>query len=65
MFIPKGQSDTEKHYTQIEKADLAATWACEKLSSNLLGLRFWLETDHKSLVPVLSTKALDELPREY
>ena len=28
----------------------------------LLGLKFKLETDHKPLVPLLSTKALDELP---
>lgn len=41
---------------------MAATWACEHLSSYLLGLEFRLETDHKPLVPLLSTKVLDELP---
>ena len=55
-------SDTEKHYAQIEKEALAATLACERLSSYLIGLKFRLETDHKPLVPLLSTKALDELP---
>ncbi|XP_061906727.1 uncharacterized protein K02A2.6-like isoform X2 [Entelurus aequoreus] len=62
IFISRGMSDTERHYAQIEKEALAATWACERLSSYLLGLKFRLETDHKPLVPLLSTKALDELP---
>ncbi len=52
----------EKHYTQIEKEALAVTWACKRLSSYLLGLKFTLETDHKPLVSLLSTKALDQLP---
>lgn len=55
-------SETEKHYAQIEKEALAAMWACERLSSYLLGLMFTLEMDHKLLVSLLSTKALDQLP---
>ncbi len=31
-------------------------------SSYLLGLKFTLETDHKLLVSLLSTKKLDQLP---
>ena len=62
VFISRGLSDAEKHCAQIEKEALAVTWACERLSSYLLGLTFRLETDHKPLVPILSTKALDELP---
>ena len=63
MFISRGMSDAEKHYAQIEKEALAATWACERLSSYLMGLKFRLETDHKPLVPLLSTKALNKLPQ--
>ncbi|KAJ8336269.1 hypothetical protein SKAU_G00396120 [Synaphobranchus kaupii] len=55
-------TEAGKHYAQIKKEALAATWACERLSSYLLGLKFKLETDHKPLVPLLSTKPLDELP---
>lgn len=38
------------------------TRACDRLSSYLLGLKFTLETDHKLLVSLLSTKKLDQLP---
>ena len=62
MFISRGLSDAEKHYAQIEKEALAVTWACERLQPYLLGMRFTLETDHKPLLPLLSTKALDALP---
>lgn len=62
VFISRSMSSAEKNYAQIEKEALAATWTCERLSSYLLGLKFRLETDHKPLVPLLSHKALDELP---
>ncbi|KAL6482216.1 hypothetical protein MHYP_G00102960 [Metynnis hypsauchen] len=62
VFISRGLTDAEKHYAQIEKEALAVTWACERLSPYLLGLQFKIETDHKPLVPLLSSKALDELP---
>ena len=55
-------TDTEQRYMQIEKEASAATWACEKFSSYVLGMKFTLETDHKPLVPLLSTKQLDTLP---
>ncbi|KAI3363926.1 hypothetical protein L3Q82_001529 [Scortum barcoo] len=62
MFISRGLSKAEKHYAQIEKEALAVTWACKPLTPYLQGLKFKLETGHKPLVPLLSTKALDELP---
>ena len=55
-------SPTEQRYAQIEKEALAFTWACERLSANLIGLIFHIETDYKPLVPLFSTKRLDELP---
>uniref|UniRef100_A0A3B3HLM4 Gypsy retrotransposon integrase-like protein 1 n=1 Tax=Oryzias latipes TaxID=8090 RepID=A0A3B3HLM4_ORYLA len=61
VFISRGLTPAEKHYAQIEKEALAVTWACERLAPYIHGLRVRLETDHKPLVPLLSTKALDEL----
>ena len=61
-YTSRSLSDTEKCYTQIEKEALALTWACEKFSTYLLGRRCAVETDHKLLVPLLSSKHLDDLP---
>ena len=55
-------TETERRYTQIEKEALSLTWAAEKFSMYLLGRSFHMETDHKPLVPLLSTKSLDTLP---
>ena len=38
------------------------TWVCEHFQDYLVGLCFQIETDHKQLMPLLSTKALDQLP---
>ena len=56
------QPDGEKRYAQIEKEALAFTWGCERFSDYLLGLTFHIQTDHKPLVPLFSSKNLDELP---
>ena len=55
-------SKTERRYTQIEKEALATTWALEHWAELLVGMTFKVETDHKPLVPFLSTKLIDELP---
>ena len=61
-FISRSMTPTEKRYAQIEKEALAFTWACEHLSDYLVGLQFHIQTDHKPLVPLFSTKHLEELP---
>ena len=55
-------NSTEQRYAQIEKEALALTWACERFSDYLIGMTFHCETDHKPLIPLLSTKNLYELP---
>ena len=61
-FISRSMTPTEQRYAQIEKEALAFTWACERLSDYLVGLPFHIHTDHKPLVPLFSTKCLEELP---
>ena len=61
-FISQSLTDTEKRYAQIEKEALALTWASERFQDCLIGLHYTIETDHKPLVPLLSTKNLEELP---
>ena len=61
-FASRSMSDTELRYAQIEKEALATTWACDKFKDYLIGKHFCIETDHKPLVPLLSSKHLDNLP---
>ena len=61
-YASRSMSDTERRYAQIKKEALAITWACEKFRTYILGLIFIIETDHKPLIPLLSTKSLDTLP---
>ena len=54
------QDDGERR--PIAYVSLAITWACDRFADILIGLKFHIETDHKPLAPLLSTKRLDELP---
>ncbi len=49
-YASRVMCEAERHYAQIEKEALAATWACEKFNTYLLGLSFTIESDHKPLV---------------
>ena len=62
VYISRPMTPTEQCYAQIEKEALAFTWACERLSDYLVGMQFHIHTDHKPLVPLFSTKHLEELP---
>jgi hypothetical protein len=61
-YISRSLTPTETRYAQIEKEALAFTWACERLSHFLTGLSFHINTDHKPLVPLFSSKKLEDLP---
>ena len=45
-----------------EKEALAIVWACTKFGDYVIGKTIRLETDHKPLVPLLSTTHLDRMP---
>ena len=61
-YISRSLTATEQCYAQIEKEALAVTWACERFRDFLTGLQFHIQTDHKPLVPLFTTKGLAELP---
>ena len=61
-YASRSLTGAETRYAVIEKEALAVTWACEKFSEYILGLKFTLETDHKPLVPLLSTTDLSKMP---
>ena len=41
---------------------LAIIWALEHWAEFLIGMRFKVQTDHKPLIPLFSSKLIDELP---
>ena len=61
-YVSRALTPTEQRYAQIEKEALATTWACERFQDYLIGTTFTIETDHKPLVPLLSSKPLDTVP---
>ena len=61
-YASRALTSTEERYAQIEKESLAITWACERFSDYLIGNSFHVQTDHKPLVSLLSSKPLDALP---
>ena len=56
VYISRSLTPTKQCYAQI------VTWACERFSDYLLGLTFRVQTGHKPLVLLFSSKNLDELP---
>ena len=61
-YISRSLIPTEQCYVQIEKECLTVTWACEHFADFLIGKDFQIETYHKPLVPLLTSKNLEELP---
>ena len=60
-YASRAMSETERRYSQIEKEALGIVWACEKFKDYIMGKWVQLETDHKSLVPLLNATHLDRM----
>ena len=61
VFASKSLTDTETHYTNIERELLASIFGCEKFHTYLYGRAFIIETDHKPL-EMISLKNLIAAP---
>ena len=61
-YASRAITETERRYAQIEKEALAITLGLEHWADFLTGLKFKVETDHTTLIPLFSTKLTDELP---
>ena len=48
-FALRTMTETESQYAQIEKEALETTWASENFTTYILGKKFHIETDHKSV----------------
>ena len=68
-FISRALTPTESRYAQIEKEALAFTWACERLSDYLIGLRFHIHTDPgpplQQQIPGRATHSSPTLPTPH
>ena len=60
-FASKSLTDTETHYTNIERELLAIIYGCKKFHTYLYGRTFIVETDHKPL-EMISLKNLTAAP---
>ena len=61
-YFSRALTPTETRYSQIKKECLAFTWLAEHASDYILGKEITRETDHKPLVPLLTTHSIDQLP---
>ena len=61
-YASRSMTEIELRYPQIDRESLAIIWALEHWAEFLIGMRFKVQTDHKPMIPLLSTKLIDELP---
>lgn len=60
-YISRTLTESEKNYSNIEREALAVTWSCDKFKDYIIGKDILIETDHKPLTSILTTKDLNDL----
>ena len=60
-YTSRSMSPTEQRYAQIEKEALALTWACERFSDYLIGIKFHIERDYYRSTPIETGYSPSEL----
>lgn len=56
-YASRSLTEVERRYSQTEKEALALGWACERFNLYVFGWKFELETDHKLLEFIYSTRS--------
>ncbi|UYV82094.1 K02A2.6-like [Cordylochernes scorpioides] len=51
----------KKRYSQIEKEGLAIVWTCDRLKDYVTGIKIHIETDHKPLIAIFTSKSLEDM----
>ena len=64
-YASRSMIDTEKRNAQIEKEALVTTWACEKFVTNILRMKFLIETVTNHLYPYWEQSILTVYLHEY
>ncbi|UYV63745.1 K02A2.6-like, partial [Cordylochernes scorpioides] len=59
-YVSRTLSETEKRYSQIEKG-LAIVWTCDRLKDYVTGIKIHIETDHKPLIAIFTSKSLEDM----
>ena len=60
-YVSRALSTVKCRYSQMERECLAFVWTCERSSDFIWGKSIIGETDHKPLVPMLTTHMLNQL----
>ncbi|UYV74578.1 K02A2.6-like [Cordylochernes scorpioides] len=60
-YVSRTLSETEKRYSQIEKEGLAIVWTCDRLKDYVTGIEIHIETDHKPLIAIFTSKSLEDM----
>ncbi|UYV80861.1 K02A2.6-like [Cordylochernes scorpioides] len=60
-YVSRTLSETEKRYSQIEKEGLAIVWTCDRLKDYVTGIKIHIETDHKPLIAIFTSKSLADM----
>ncbi|UYV82085.1 K02A2.6-like [Cordylochernes scorpioides] len=60
-YVSRTLSKTEKRYSQIGKEGLAIVWTCDRLKDYVTGIKIHIETDHKPLIAIFTSKSLEDM----